>query len=115
MRITVTNGTRHTILGNDIRLASSLVGRLKGLLGCPGLAPGQGLVLEPCRSIHTFFMRFPIDVVFYDKEQRVVAVRENLAPYRLTSVVWRARGVVELPAGTVLASKTKVGDQLIWR
>jgi uncharacterized protein len=72
--------------------------RMRGLLGRRGLAEGEGLLLEPAGSIHTFFMRFPIDVVFLDREQRVVRVVPNLRPWR-TAGVRKARAVLELAAG----------------
>src|SRR6478672_7291847 len=72
--------------------------RMRGLLGRRGLAQGEGILLEPAGSIHTFFMRFPIDVVFLDREQRVVRVVPNLGPWR-TAGVRKARAVLELAAG----------------
>jgi uncharacterized membrane protein (UPF0127 family) len=72
--------------------------RMRGLLGRRGLAQGEGILLEPAASIHTFFMRFPIDVVFLDREQRVVRVVPNLGPWR-TAGVRKARTVLELAAG----------------
>jgi uncharacterized protein len=72
--------------------------RMRGLLGRRGLAQGEGLLLEPAGSIHTFFMRFPIDVVFLDREQCVVRVVPNLRPWR-TAGVRKARAVLELAAG----------------
>ena len=72
--------------------------RLRGLLGRRSLAQDEGILLEPAGSIHTFFMRFPIDVVFLDREQRVVRVVPNLRPWR-TAGVRKARAVLELAAG----------------
>ena len=86
------------------------LGRAVGLLGRSGLPPGTGMWLHPCRSIHTVGMRFPIDAVFVDRRCVVVRVEERLRPWRLVPLVWRARGVVELPAGA--ARGLAVGDQL---
>jgi uncharacterized protein len=72
--------------------------RMRGLLGRRGLAQGEGLLFQPAGSIHTFFMRFPIDAVFLDREQRVVRVVPNLRPWR-TAGVRKARAVLELAAG----------------
>jgi uncharacterized membrane protein (UPF0127 family) len=72
--------------------------RLCGVFGCPALHPGQGLVLSPCRCVHTFFLRRPLDLVFFDAAGRCVRVVNNAAPWG----VWRcsqAVGVVELPGG----------------
>jgi len=72
--------------------------RMRGLLGRRRLDPGEGLLLEPAGSIHTFFMRFPIDVVFLDREQRVVRVASSVAPWR-AAAARKARAVLELAAG----------------
>ncbi len=80
------------------RVPRTPFGRMKGLLGRRRLEPGEGLLLRPASSIHTFFMRFPIDAVFLDGEQRVLKVAAELSPWR-TSARRRARAVLELPAG----------------
>ena len=79
-------------------LARDPLSRMKGLLGRRQLSPGEGLLLQPAWSIHTFFMRFPIDAVFLDREQRVVKVAAGLPPWR-TAAAGRARAVLELAAG----------------
>ena len=84
-----------------------------GLLGQHGLAPGTGLLIYPSQAIHTIAMRFPIDVVFVDKNWRVVNVRPAMVPYRLTGVQWKARCVIELPPGVISETSTVVGDQLL--
>lgn len=86
------------------------LGRAVGLLGRSALPPGTGMWLHPCRSIHTLGMRFPIDAVFVDRRGVVVRVCGWLRPWRLVPFVWRARGVVELPAGA--ARGLTAGDQL---
>jgi len=99
-----------------LEVAGSWLSRLRGLIGRRGLGPGEGLYLPGTNSIHMLFMRFAIDVVFVgaprtDGSRQVVAVRERLAPW--TGVVWwvrGARGVVELPAGSLAASGLKLGD-----
>jgi uncharacterized protein len=72
--------------------------RMRGLLGRGGLASGEGLLLKPCGSVHTLFMRFPIDVVFLDRELSVVAVRPDLRPWR-TAGARGAKVSLELAAG----------------
>ena len=98
-------------LGNHICLAASLPARLKGLLGKDRLDPGQGLLIQPCKGIHTFFMRFSIDAVFLDKGNRVVALAHALPPNRMTSIYPKAVSVLELPAGT-LDESVVVGDEI---
>jgi hypothetical protein len=98
-------------LGNDIALAASLSARMKGLLGIDRLDTGKGLLICPCKGIHTFFMRFSIDAVFLDKENRILALFRNLPPNRLTPVYRKASTVLELPAGTV-STNIIVGDHI---
>lgn len=86
--------------------------RLRGLLCCPHLRPGQGLWIAPCRWIHTLGMRFAIDVLYLDREARVVHVVSEMRPNRIGPLVWGAHSVVELPAGTIETTGTAVGDQL---
>ena len=88
-------------LGDDITLAVCLPARMKGLLGKERLLAGKGLLIRPCKGIHTFFMRFPIDAVFLDKNNRIVALIRNLSPNRLTKIYQKATAVLELPAGTI--------------
>jgi hypothetical protein len=84
-------------------VADSAQSRTKGLLGRDRLPAGQGLILEPCRLIHTFMMRFAIDVVFYDRGRRVTRAVANVRPSRFAWGGWRARTTLELPAGALAA------------
>lgn len=99
------------VLGNDIILATSLIDRFKGLLGRKSLEPGQGMMLRPCKGIHTFFMKFPIDVVFLDKENQLIGLYKNLPPNRMTSIYSNAHAVLELPSGT-LDEYTVIGSRI---
>lgn len=94
------------ILGDRIARADTFRLRLLGLLPRRGLAWGEGLLLEPCNAIHTFFMRFPIDVLFLDRDGRVVAAVPALPPWRARRAGNAVR-VLELPAGTL--GRTGVG------
>lgn len=85
-------------LAAQVELADSLFTRMKGLLGRDSLADGLCLWIKPCKGVHTFFMRFPIDVLFLDKEWRVVEIVRNLPPNRMTPVYAKAASVLELPA-----------------
>ena len=101
------------VLATRASTARSLVSRMVGLLSRASLASGEGLVIERCRSIHMWFMRFPIDAVFVDGAWRVVALWKRLPPWRVTPVVWRATQVLELPAGAAEAAGVEVGDELL--
>ncbi|MEO8291047.1 MAG: DUF192 domain-containing protein [Gaiellaceae bacterium] len=92
-------------------LAETPLTRLKGLLGRAGLQQGEGLLLRPASSIHTFFMRFAIDAVWLDRELNVLKVSPRLGPWR-TAACRGAKGVVELPAGAAEQRGIKAGDAL---
>ncbi len=110
--VRIENATRRSVLAERGELADNSWRRLKGLLGRPGLAPGQGLVIKPCQGVHTWFMAFPIDVLHVDGEGVVREIVAEMPPNRVGPVVWKAKYVVELPAGTAAASGTQVGDRL---
>lgn len=113
MTITVANTTRNHILADRCDLARSFWKRGKGLLGRSHLGHGEGLIIYPEWSVHSFFMRFPIDVVFVSKEDTIVGLHHNMVPNRPFAGTWGARYVVELPAGVIAASQSQIGDQLM--
>jgi uncharacterized membrane protein (UPF0127 family) len=108
----VRNSNRDIVLASDVRLADTPRSRRTGLLKRESLRPGEGLWIVPTQAIHTFGMRFPIDVVFLDAALRVKRIYHGLAPYRLTPFVWGACSVLELASGAVSTTGTVVGDQL---
>ena len=111
-RFVVKNRTRDVTLAEFVRLADSPSSRRIGLLQRDKLEPGEGLWIYPTQAIHTFGMRFPIDVAFLDRRLRIKRIYGNLMPCRLTSLIWGARSVLELEAGCLAASGTLVGDEL---
>ncbi len=84
-----------------LTVADNFLKRFLGLMGRFRLEANEGLLLAPCNSIHMMFMRFPIDVIFYDEEYKVVKVATNLKPWTGICVAPGARGAIELPAGTL--------------
>ena len=96
------------------RVATSFASRLRGLMGVAELPAGSGLLLPRTRSVHTHFMRFPIDVVFLDDERRIVAIRPALRPWRMASAKG-ARSVLELAAGECERVGLAEGDALVER
>lgn len=105
------NVTKSSSLGGSIELANSGKTRNKGLLGRDGLEPGGGLWIVPCEAIHMFFMRFPIDVVYLDKNKRVVKIVPELKPWRISASI-KAHSVLELPAGKASETGTEPGDEI---
>lgn len=100
------------ILTTDLKIADNLWTRAKGLLGRASLPSDEVLWIKPCNNIHTFFMKFPIDVVFTDKNLKVVKVRRNVVPGRLILPVWKACNTFECAAGFLDRHQIREGDQL---
>jgi uncharacterized membrane protein (UPF0127 family) len=98
-------------LALKLEVAESAYARSKGLLGRDALAPDSGLWIYPCESVHTFAMRFPIDLVYLDRNNVVKKVRTNVRPGRMSACL-SARSVMELPAGTIDATGTMPGDRI---
>jgi uncharacterized membrane protein (UPF0127 family) len=107
----VRNTTRQTEIGAGIEVADTPARRNKGLLGRTGLQPGEGLWIVPCEAVHTFAMKFPLDLIYLDRNRRVVKVRGHVRPGRISGTL-RAHSVIELPSGAIAASETERGDIL---
>ena len=110
----VRNMTRDTQVAERLEVAGSNVERSKGLLGRNELLPGEGMWIIPCEAVHTFFMKFPIDLIYLDKKLRVKKVRRDMKAWRI-SACFRAHSVLELPAGTIRETQTQCGDVLEFR
>jgi uncharacterized protein len=108
----VRNRTRGTVLADHVRLADSPQARRVGLLKQTHLQPEEGLWIVPTHAIHTFWMRFSIDVAFLDRHFRVKRVYHRMPPFRLTRLVWGARSALELASGVLANSRTESGDEL---
>jgi uncharacterized membrane protein (UPF0127 family) len=101
------------LVADQIARADTFWSRLVGLLGHAKLDPGHGLLIDPCNSVHTFFMRFPIDVAFLAPDGTVVRAVHNLKPWRGTKLYPRAKSTLELPAGTLAQAGVAEGDRLV--
>lgn len=113
--VEVVNLDRQTVVGDRVGLADGYFSRLRGLLGRPALAPGEGLILSPCSSVHMVGMRFPIDIAFLDRSRRVVQTREHLPPGLRGAAMSGAWYTLELPAGRLAATGTVAGHRLDWQ
>lgn len=96
-RLETANGT---VVAGHVEVADTMWSRFRGLMLRRELLPGHGLAIRPCNSVHMFFMRFALDVVFVDAEGRVVRVLDSIRPWRASSLVRGAKAAIELPAGT---------------
>lgn len=108
----VHNQTKQTQIANQARLANTFLSRMVGLLKTPSLESGQGLIITSCQQIHMFFMKYALDVIFVDKENRVVGLVEAIQPWGLSPIFWSASQAIELPVGTIQFSQTQIGDQI---
>ncbi len=109
--ILVRNSTREKVLADRALLAGNSRERRTGLLKHASLPAGEGLWIVPCEAIHTFGMKFPIDILFLDRKRKILKTRNAIVPRRF-SVCLRAHSVLELPAGTLLGTGTEAGDTL---
>ena len=108
----IRNETRGTTLAAQAREATNPWTRFWGLMGRASLPAGEALVFPGVKGVHTHFMRFPIDLVFYDARGVVLDVTPALRPWRFSSYRRKAAGVIELPAGAARATDTQIGDRL---
>jgi hypothetical protein len=110
--VTIRNEVTGESIGNQVNVADTSFTRMRGLLGRRHLAGGEGLWIKPSSGVHTFGMKFAIDVIGLDRKNRVVRLWNTLVPNRITSVSLKISSVLELPAGKIAESGTKVGHIL---
>ena len=110
--VSVEKRSRQTVVISQGRMANNLWTRLRGLIGVRDLPEGHGIVIEPCRGVHCMFMSIPIDVIYVDKEHRVVALDRAMKPWAVGKIYSNGRYVVEVPVGTIDRTQTEVGDVL---
>ena len=108
------NRTRSAYLATQLAVAKTHWLRFRGLMwrDTASFGVGQGLWIVPSQGVHTFAMRFPIDVVYLDGERVVVHVEKSLKPWRVAPLRWRAVSVLELPENTLSVTNTAVGDKI---
>lgn len=108
----VLNKTKHCIIASQGQLADTFFSRLKGLLGRSGLSDQEALVITHCNSIHMFFMKFPIDVIFVDKNNYVVGLVEGIKPFQLSKIYFKSNYAVELMQGKIRKINVEIGDSI---
>jgi len=112
--VSIVNRTRESVLGSNVGVADRWWQRARGFLRKPEPREGEGLLLNPCRAVHMVGMNYPLDVVFVDRHGRIIALYPQLAPGRRSNWHRRAKYAIELPAGTIEATGTHVGDIMTW-
>jgi len=109
-RAKVINASKDVLLADRAKIADTYLERLTGLLNRKSLDKGEALILLPSNCIHSFFMRFSIDVLFLDKNNKIIAALPSFKPFRLSPVYFSASLVIELPEFTIQSTVSEVGD-----
>jgi uncharacterized protein len=112
-RLTARNASLNTIIADRVDVAATRAARAVGLLSRAALEPGEALWIVPSRGVHTWGMRFAIDVLALDEEGNVIDCVSNLRPWRVRLPRRGTAGVLELPAGTLAASRTNMGHKIV--
>jgi uncharacterized protein len=110
IKLKISNLTRQAVIASCVEVADHGAKRRKGLLGRDRLSAGEGLWILPCEAVHTFGMRFPIDLIYLDRNNRVRKIRSDVPPFRFSGCL-SAHSVLELPSGTISQTQTKPGDR----
>jgi uncharacterized protein len=109
----VFNQTRESFLSLNVTLTDTHVGRLKGLLGKLRLKGDEGIWIVPSQGVHTIGVLFAVDLIYLDRDNRVIHLEESFGPFRIGPVRTAGASVLELPTRTIYSSHTQVGDQLL--
>lgn len=109
------NVNKENLVLENVRLANGFLQKFKGLMGRKKLNKSEGLMLLNCNSIHTCFMKFPIDVIFLNIDHEVIAMRKEVRPWRMVNFIKKAYITVEMAAGTIEHKNIEVGDLLIMK
>ena len=110
--VRATNATRGSLLGERVRVADTGLTRIVGLLGERELQKGDGLLIVPSQGVHTWGMKFAIDIAVVDGDWKVIGLSHALKPFRMTRLFWKGAAVLELPAGTLSSTSTSLGDAI---
>ena len=108
----IRNLTQNTLIASQANIAATPLSRIIGLLNRSSLNPEEALIIQRCQSIHMFFMKFSIDVIFVDRADCVVGLVQGIKPYQLSPIFFKASYAIEVQEGVIRESKTQLGDQL---
>ena len=108
----VENITKKIMLADNCKVADRFISRFIGLMGKQILHKSSGLLIVPCNSVHMFFMKFSLDIIFIDSKNTIIHLIDNLKPWRVSPLIPGSRSVLELPSGTIERTKTSIGDKL---
>lgn len=105
------NERTNEVILEDLRIAETFFKRFRGLMGVKSIPQNSGLMIKPCNSVHCFFMNFSIDVVFLDKEDRIIDIMENMEPRNISPIIWDANYVIEANA-LKFTGNIRIGDKV---
>jgi len=109
----IENFSKKTILAKNVTIAGNIFQRLKGLLGTKSLSQNYALIIKPCSSVHTYFMQYNIDVAFVDKDNKIIAMVHDLAPFKISNIYFNSAFCIEFPSGTLKKTSTTIGDTIV--
>ena len=104
------NTSQNNLIADNVKVAKNFFTRSIGLLSRKSISDGEALIIKPCNSIHTFFMKFDIDVIFVNKKNKIIAIYENVPKNKILPIHLTSCYVIELPAGTSERKNIKKED-----
>ena len=107
------NKTKNTIIVGNLLVADCFWSRLKGLMGKRDMLENDGLLIVPCNSVHSMFMRFPIDLLFLDRDLNIIKIIESFKPWKATPIFRGCHQVIELRAGVAAKKGVSANDKLV--
>ena len=110
----ILNLTRKTTIASHVEMADTFFKRMQGLLGRASLGAGEALIITHCQSVHMLWMKFAIDVIFIDQQNKVVGLTARIKPFKFSPIFWKSSCAIELPAGTIETTNTQMGDEIHW-
>jgi uncharacterized membrane protein (UPF0127 family) len=112
LKYSLKNLTKNNTIADNVTFADTFWPRMRGLMGKKYLKEDEGILLKPCNAVHMMFMRFPIDVIFLDRDFVVVKIMKNLRPWKTSPVIRKAFQTLELKAGTAIEKAIDINDKL---
>lgn len=100
------------LLSNEIDIADNFFTRFMGLMFKKELQKNNGLIISPCNSIHMFFMNFPLDILFVDKNNIICDYLEDIKPWKVSKIYFNAEYTIELPSGTIKEKNIKKNQKI---
>lgn len=104
------NSKQNSLVADDVKVAQTFCSRSVGLLSRKSLGDDEALIIKPCCSIHTFFMKFEIDALFINKKNEIIALYQNVKPWRVLPLHLNSTFVIELPSGKISSQNLQKGD-----